>query len=221
MGYGIRMEVWGDYALFARPEMKVERVTYDVPTHSAMRGLLEAVYWHPGLKWRIDRIYVLSPIRFTNVRRNEVGSKLSSSAVRSAMAGTGPLPVLDRAKEIQQRASLLLRDVHYVIDAHFDMTAQAGPNDSADKFYAIASNRLREGKCFAQPYFGCREFPAKFRLFEKESVCVHPDFVGQTRDFGYMLYDMDYTDPERITPMFIRCEMRDGVIDLTDCEVVR
>lgn len=221
MGYGIRMEVWGDFALFSRPEMKVERVTYDVITPSAARGLLEAVYWHPGMKWRIDRIWVCAPIRYANIRRNEVASKLLASSVRAAMAGTGPLPVLDRGKDIQQRASLLLRDVRYVIEAHFDMTDRAGPGDTPEKFYAIACNRLRAGKCFHTPYFGCREFPAKFRLFEGDEPPVYPDFAGQERDFGFMLYDMDYTRPDRITPTFFRCVMRDGVIDLTDCEVVR
>lgn len=220
MGYGIRMEAWGDYALFSRPEMSVERVSYDVITPSAARGLLEAVYWHPGLKWRVDRIHVLNPIRFSNVRRNEVSSKLLASTVSAAMAGTGTMPVLDRGKDIQQRASLLLRDVRYVIEAHFDMTPQAGMDDTPDKFYAIALNRLRAGKCFHQPYFGCREFPAHFRRYEEDETPIADALRGE-RDLGYMLYDMDYDHPGRIQPMFFRCVMRDGTIDLRDCEVIR
>ena len=149
----IRMEVWGEYALFTRPEMKVERVSYDVPTPSAARGMLESVYYHPGLKWHIDRIFVLKPIRFTNLRRNEVKSKLLASSARSAMMGTGNGPLYIAASEdIQQRAAMMLRDVHYVIEAHFGMTGQAAPGDNPGKFQDIIKRRLKKGACFSQPY---------------------------------------------------------------------
>lgn len=213
----VKMEVWGDYALFTRPEMKVERVSYDVPTPSAARGMLEAVYFHPGLKWRIDRIYVMSPIRFTNLRRNEVKSKVSASNVRSAMQGNPKPLYIATSQDIQQRASMMLRDVHYVIEAHFDMTDAANPSDNPGKFQDIIKRRLRKGQAYMQPYLGCRECTANFRLWEGETV----DTIPETRDLGWMLYDMDYSDPENITPMFFRAQMVNGIIDVSNCEVVR
>ena len=127
----IQLEVWGAYALFSRPELKVERVSYDVPTPSAARGLVEAIYFHPGLRWHIDKIYVLNPIRFVSVRRNEVASKISGRNVRQAAQGGGQPLYLAAPQEIVQRASLLLQDVHYVIEAHFDMTDKAVPQEHA------------------------------------------------------------------------------------------
>lgn len=132
MGYGIRVEVWGPYALFSRPEMKAERVSYDVITPSAARGLIEAVYWKPAIRWKIDRIQVCNPIRFTNIRRNEVASKISASSVRSAI-NNGDMPYLNTSAEIQQRASMVLYDVRYVIDAHFELTDKVGPTDTKEK----------------------------------------------------------------------------------------
>ena len=213
----VKMEVWGDYALFTRPEMKVERVSYDVPTPSAARGMLESVYFHPGLKWVIDRIYVLNPIAFTNVRRNEVKSKILASSVRSAMqSGDKPL-YLVTSQDIQQRASLMLRNVHYVIEAHFDMTEKANETDNPGKFQDIIKRRLRKGQAYSQPYLGCRECTAHFALWEKEAIPTIPE----TRDLGWMLYDMDYSRQDSITPMFFRARMDNGVIDVSDCEVVR
>ena len=169
----ISLEVWGDYALFTRPEMKVERVSYDVMTPSAARGLIEAIYWHPGLRWVIDCIHVCAPIRFTNLRRNEVKSTLSARSVRTVMErGTGEL-YLCTANDIQQRAALLLRDVHYVIEAHFDVTAQS-------------------------------------RWCEEPPPC--PEELKGPRDLGWMLYDMDYTNPEDIRPLFFRASLEDGVL---------
>lgn len=127
MGYGVKVEVWGDYALFTRPEMKVERVSYDVMTPSAARGLIEAVFWHPGLKRWIDKIHVLAPIRFTNVRRNEVKAKVLGSNVKAAIGGGDTPLYISTVQNIQQRASLVLRDVRYVIEAHFKMTDRAAP----------------------------------------------------------------------------------------------
>ena len=185
----IRMEVWGDYACFTRPEMKVERVSYDVPTHSAARGMVESVYFHPGLAWRIDRIYVLSPITFTNLRRNEVKSKILSSSVRTAMTG-GQAPLYIAASEdIQQRAAMMLRDVHYVIEAHFDMTDRANASDNPGKFQDIIKRRIARGQFYHQPCFGCREFPANFKLCETIPPC--PEELKGERELGYILYDMD------------------------------
>ena len=133
----IKLEVWGDYALFTRPEMKVERVSYDVMTPSAARGLIEAIYWHPGMRWHIDRIHVCAPIRFTNLRRNEVKSTISARTARTVMErGKGEL-CLSTSEDIQQRAALLLREVRYVIEAHFEMTEQAAPGDNPGKFQDI------------------------------------------------------------------------------------
>ena len=138
----IQVEVWGDYACFTRPEMKTERVSYDVMTPSAARGLLESIYWHPGLRWVIDRIHVCSPIRFTNIRRNEVKDVISANKVKAVMnGGTGEL-YLAAPESIQQRAAMVLRDVHYVIDAHFEMTPAAAPGDNHGKFQDIIRNEL-------------------------------------------------------------------------------
>ncbi len=220
MGMGVKVRVWGDYALFSRPEMKVERCSYDVMTPSAARGILDAIYWHPGLKWKIDRIHVVRPIQFTSVRRNEVKSKISASSVLQAYnGGDKPLYISTKA-DIVQRASLLLRDVEYVIEAHFQMTDQANETDNPGKFKDIIMRRLRRGECFHMPYFGCREFPAHFSLCKEDEIRTAYDGVEE-KDLGFMLYDMDFSDPENIQPMFFRAVMRRGVVDLQNCEVVR
>lgn len=214
----IRIEVWGKDACFTRPEMKTERVSYDVITPSAARGVIESVYYHPGLKWKIDRIYVLNEIKFTNIRRNEVKSKLLASNALSIANGTSKTPYMVTSNSIQQRAAMMLQDVHYVIEAHFDMVPEkAALSDNPGKFQDIVKRRLRRGQCYSQPYLGCRECTAHVRLWEGEDIPTN----GETRDLGWMLYDMDYTDPQHIQPMFFRAKMVDGVIDLTDCEVVR
>lgn len=212
----IKMEVWGEYACFTRPEMKVERVSYDVPTPSAARGMVESVYFHNGLRWIIDHIYVCKPIRFTNILRNEVASKISARNVLTEANGK-KRSYIDRNADIQQRATTMLRDVHYVIEAHFEMTDQANPSDNPGKFQDIVKRRLRSGQAYMQPYLGCRECTAHFRLWEGGDIPT----IDETRDLGYMLYDMDYSDPENIQPMFFRAQMVHGVIDLTDCEVVK
>lgn len=219
MSYGIRVHVWGDYALFSRPELKVERCSYDMITPSAARGLLESVYWHPGLKYHIDRIYVCKPIRFTSVRRNEIKSKVLASSAMSIMNGSRKDISISSKKEIVQRAALILKDVDYVIEAHFDMTEKACEMDNPGKFKDIIMRRLRQGACYHQPYFGCREFPANFELFEKDEV--ETAYPGERKDLGFMLFDMDYTDTERIQPMFFRAILEDGILDLRDCEVMR
>ncbi|MEG1525772.1 MAG: type I-C CRISPR-associated protein Cas5c [Clostridia bacterium] len=219
MSFGIRLEAWGKYALFSRPEMKTERVSYDVMTPSAARGLIEAVYWHPGLRWIIDSIRVCKPIRFTNIRRNEISQKISASNVREVMNGKKTPLYINASKTIQQRASLVLTDVHYIISAHFEMTDKAGIGDTPEKFYAMTCERLKTGKQFTQPSFGCREFPANVRLFEGALPDCPPELCGR-RELGYMLYDMDYSDAENIRPMFFRATLIDGLMKLEDCGVV-
>jgi len=218
MGFGIKLEVWGDYALFSRPEMKVERVSYDVITASAARGIIEAIYFKPAIKWSIDKIYVCNPIEFTNVRRNEVKSKVNARNVKTAMTNGGEVTPIYTSEDILQRASLLLKNVHYIIEAHFELTDKAGESDTKEKHYNIALRRIRNGQNFHQPCFGCREFPANYRLYEGSSV--ETAYSG-VRDLGYMLFDMDFSDPDCIKPMFFRATMTDGVIDLKDCGVIR
>lgn len=219
MSHGVKVRVWGDMALFSRPEMKVERCSYDVMPPSAARGILEAIYWHPGLKWVIDKIYVKKPIQFTSIRRNEVKSKISAGSVMSVMNGGNKPLFLSTKADIAQRASLLLRDVEYVIEAHFEMTDQANETDNAGKFKDIIMRRLKRGECYHNPYFGCREFPVNFSLCEEEEI--ETAYHEQEKDLGFMLYDFDYSNPEDITPMFFRAVLRKGVLDVRDCEVVR
>lgn len=215
MSYGVRIECWGDYACFTRPEMKVERVSYDIMTPSAARGLVEAIYWHPGMRYIIDAIGLMSPIQFTNVRRNEVKSKiLSSSVLKNGTSGES-LGIVT-TQEIVQRASTILKDVHYYIDLHFKMTEKANAGDNPGKFKEMLSRRARKGQCYHQPYLGCREFPASFRLVEDDEVVqVYPE----SRDLGYMLYDMDYSDGEHMIPRFFRAKLEDGVLYLKGSEI--
>lgn len=215
MGFGIALRVRGDYACFTRPEMKAERVSYDVVTPSAARGILEAIFWKPAIAWRIDRLHVLNPIRFDSVRRNEVSSKISTRNVMQAMRGGEVALGLDASdgRERVQRASYLLRDVDYVIEAHFDLTDRAGPGDTKEKHFNMALRRMRKGQCFHQPYLGCREFPLRFELVEGE---IPPScYTGETVDLGFMLHDIDFADDK--TPVFYRAVMRDGVIDCSEC----
>lgn len=219
MSIGVRVKVWGDYALFSRAEMKVERCSYDIMTPSAARGVMEAIYWHPGMCWKIDRIHIMKPIQFTSIRRNEVKSKVSANNVLSVYNGAKKELFISSKEEIVQRASLLLKDVEYIIDAHFEMTDKANDSDNPGKFKDIIMRRLKRGECYHTPYFGCREFPVNFCLCEEEEV--HSAYeVVEEKDLGFMLYDMDYSDPENIQPMFFRAVMRRGVVDLRDCEVV-
>lgn len=213
----VKVEVWGDYACFSRPELKTEKFTYEIITPSAARGILEAIYWHPGLIWIVDRVYILSPIEFTNIRRNEVKSKISHTKVKSAMTGKNTELYIDTTSDIQQRAATVLKNVHYVIEAHFEMTDKANESDNPGKFQDIMRRRLEKGQCYHQPYFGCREFPAKFRKWEFDTVPT----VDITKQLGFMLYDLDYSDKNSITPMYFNATINKGVVDLTDCEVYR
>ena len=214
-----KFEVWGDFACFTRPELKVERVSYDVITPSAARGLIESIFWHPGLRWQIDKIHVLAPIRFQSIRMNEVGEKISGANVLAEMNG-GKKTQLVTGDCIEQRNSVVLRDVHYVIEAHFEMTDKAAPTDNPAKFIRQTTDRLKNGRCFKRPYFGCREWDVHFQEWEGEEIPTIPE----SRDLGFMLYDMNYSDPEHITPMYYRPYMENGTItvpDLNSGEVFR
>lgn len=218
----VTVEVWGEYALFSRPEMKVERVSYDVMTPSAARGLMEAIYWHPGMRWIIDRIHVCAPIRFTNIRRNEVKDTISLRKVKTVMEkGSGEL-YLATPDSIQQRAAMVLKDVRYVIEAHFEMTSKAAPGDNPGKFQDIIKRRLAKGQFYHQPCFGVREFPAQFAPCEAIPNC--PEELRGEKNLGWMLLDLDYSDPDAIIPMFFSATLRDGVLEVpayTNPEVVK
>ena len=207
----ISVEVWGEYALFSRPELKTERVSYDVMTPSAARGLLDAVLWHPGMKWIVDSIHVCAPIRFTNIRRNEVKDTVSARKAQSVMEKGGEL-YLATPESIQQRAAMVLRDVHYVINAHFEMTQRASPTDNPGKFQEMMRRRVEKGQFYHQPCFGVREFPAHFKPCTQLPPC--PEELKGEKDLGWMLLDMDYSDPENITPHFFRATLRDGVLEV-------
>lgn len=210
MAYGIKLRVWGDYACFTRPEMKAERVSYDVMTPSAARGILEAIHWKPAITWRIDRIHVMKAIRFDSIRRNEVAGKISVRNIKTAMKG-GEMDLHQYAAsstERQQRAALVLRDVEYIIEAHFEMTDKAGTSDNPGKHCDIFKRRARDGQCYMRPYFGCREFPVNFELLE-EAVPIST--LDGEQDLGWMLWDIDFTN--EMQPIFFRPTMLNGVID--------
>ncbi len=209
---GIRLKIWGDYACFTRPEMKVERVSYDVMTPSAARGILEAVHWKPAIRWVIDRIHVLEPIRFETIRRNEVGSKIPAGSVKSAMK-RGSLEGLHQVVEDnrQQRATLALKGVAYVIEAHFEMTEKAKPDDSPGKHLDMFRRRAERGQCFHRPALGCREFVADFAWADAVPPSALPE-DQRNRDLGWMLYDIDFANDRR--PMFFRARLEDGVLDV-------
>jgi len=212
IGFGIRLNVWGDYACFTRPEMKVERVSYDVMTPSAARGILEAIYWKPAIVWEIDRIHVMKPVKFDNIRRNEVLGKIPLASVKNAFQGKEAVLFKDANEERVQRASLVLRDVEYVIEAHFNLTDKAGPDDTVEKHYNVALRRMRKGQCFHHPYFGCREFPVQFEFIEGE---IPKSELKGKKDLGLMLWDIDFDND--MTPVFFRAAMNDGVIDVQKC----
>ena len=208
----IKVEVWGEYACFSRPELKIERFTYDCITPSAARGILDAVFWHPGLVWVIDKIHILSPIEFTNIRRNEVKSKLLSSKAKTAMSGKNVDLFIDTSSDIQQRAATVLKNVHYVIEAHFDMTDKANQSDNTGKFQEMMRRRVEKGQFYHQPCLGVREFPAHFRPCIELPLC--PEELKGEKDLGWMLLDLDYSDKENITPRFFRAILKDGVLEV-------
>lgn len=209
MGKGFALRVWGDYACFTRPEMKVERVSYDVITPSAARNIYQAIYWKPQIQWIIDRIHVLKPVRFTNIRRNELNAILGAGTVKTAMNdGTSPVEIfVDDSNNRAQRAGVVLRDVDYVIEAHFEETASGDGNHGkhADMF----RRRVENGQCFNQPYLGTREFSASFELVTGEMPTS--ELTGE-QDFGFMLFDIDFKND--MTPMFYRPVVNDGIIEV-------
>jgi CRISPR-associated protein Cas5d len=210
-----RIKVWGENACFTRPEMKVERVSYDVMTPSAARGVLEAILWKPAIRWHVTQIDVLNPIRWASVRRNEVGAVMSPR--------TGGLFVEDQR---QQRAGLFLRDVAYVIHAFFEMTAKAGAQDNVKKFEEIFIRRAVKGQCFHRPYLGCREFAAQFELCSFQ--VAEPNTIDESRDLGFMLFDICHdhsTDKSHIhsctdgcRPCFFRARLDRGMIQVPDVD---
>jgi CRISPR-associated protein Cas5d len=214
MSYGIRLLVSGKWALFTRPEMKVERVSYEVMTPSAARGILEAIHWKPSIRWIVEEIHVLKPIRFQSIRRNEVGAKVSTAAIRTAMK-TGDIRrlalVIDdplHPEQRQQRASTLLTDVAYLICARFTLTSKAGTDDSEGKHLDTFNRRARKGQCFHQPCLGTREFPARFELIEPGAPL--PQAIDETRDLGFMLFDVDHAGDRG--SMFFRATLDQGVV---------
>lgn len=214
MAYGIRLLVWGERACFTRPEMKVERVSYDVITPSAARGILDAIHWKPAIRWSVDRIHVLKPIRFESIRRNEVGAKLSAASVAKAMKAASTAGLATYVDEDrQQRAATILRDVAYVIEAHFDLTPKAGAEDSVGKHLDIFNRRARKGQCFHAPCMGVREFPASFRLLEDgEALPDKHASMAADLDLGWMLHDLDFEGG--MSPRFFRARMEQGVIQV-------
>ena len=209
------LEVWGDMACFTRPELKVERMSYDVITPSAARAIYEAIFWKPAIHWQITRIEVLNPIKWISVRRNEVG----------AVASRYPIYIEDKR---QQKNSLLLKDVDYRIWARMEFRSIAkrksegdlfahepGKDENPMKYYQMFERRASKGQCFTQPYLGTREFPASYRLVDAETEVLSPTLSaeqGGNKDLGIMLYDMDFSDQKNIQPMFYRAEMMHGVI---------
>jgi CRISPR-associated protein Cas5d len=206
-GSALSLYVEAPYALFSRPEMRVERVSYDVPTPSAARGVLEAILWKPEMQWRVTAIRVLRPIQMMSLRRNEVGSKAAVGTLdRHRRAGT--IATLDPVAERQQRASLVLRDVAYVIDAAVELTSRAGPGDSVTKYVEMFKRRAAAGQCAKQPYLGCREFSVHRFRSALASDCP----IALNQDLGWMLHDFDYARPSAPQPRFFRARMEGGVI---------
>lgn len=220
MAYGIRLKVWGDYACFTRPEMKVERYSYEVMTPSAARGILEAIHWKPAIRWVIDAIHVLETPRFQSIRRNEVGSKIPAGKVKSAMK-RGDLEGLQLLvdEDRQQRASTVLVKPAYVIAAHFELTAKAAPDDNEGKHLDIFNRRARRGQCFHQPCLGTREFAASFELVEEGAQTPEPPVdlrtkdlgFGEPRRLGFMLWDIDHEAKGKPSMVF-DAMLRDGVM---------
>lgn len=200
--YSFRLRVWGRNACFTRPEMKVERVSYDVMTPSAARGILEAILWKPAIRWVVERIDVLQPIKWESVRRNEIGITMSPRS-----------PCLFVEDQRQQRAGLFLRDVDYVIHARFEMTDRKGKDDNPTKFQEIFLRRAEKGQCFHRPYLGCREFAAEFSPITNGQSLPAP--IPETRDLGFMLYDLDFSGPSPM-PLWFRAQLENGSVPIPE-----
>jgi len=212
MSYGIKLKIWGERACFTRPEMKAERVSYDVITPSAARGILEAIHWKPAIRWHVDRIHVLKPVVFEAIRRNEVGSKIPSRNITQAMNSGSTVGLATYVDEDrQQRAATILRNVAYVIEAHFELTRKADETDSEGKHLDIFNRRARKGQYFHAPCLGNREFPANFSLIENDDDLPLSELTNET-DLGWMLHDFDFT--KDCTPHYFRAVMKQGIIDV-------
>jgi CRISPR-associated protein Cas5d len=209
---GFCLEVSGPYACFTRPEMKVERVSYDVITPSAARSVFEAILWKPAIRWHVQRIEVLAPIRWINLRRNEVASVISTRNVQQAMdEGEGDLAIYVE-DDRQQRAGLFLRDVAYRVHADLEIRPDRDDPEPPQKFFAMFERRAEAGQCINQPYLGCREFAARFRLVADAAGERPP--IAETRDLGWMLHDLDFSNPGDPQPVFFRAEMKAGVVEV-------
>lgn len=212
------IEVAGPFACFTRPEMKVERVSYDVITPSAARAVFEAILWKPEIRWRVWRIEVLKPIRWVNLRRNEVSAVASTRNVQQAMHADSGTLALYIEDERQQRAGYFLRDVAYRL--HADLSLVPGKaQDPLAKYAAMFARRASKGQCVNQPYLGCREFSSQFKLVTSEALTgSFPSPIAETRELGWMLHDMDYTHPTDPQPRFFRAQMQAGVVDVPPFE---
>lgn len=217
------LEVSGDFACFTRPEMKVERVSYDVMTPSSARAVFESILWKPAIRWHVSKIEVLKPIRWVSIRRNEVAKVVSADNAKTTMKkGSGNLGIYIEDEGVrQQRAGLFLRDVAYRIHAHFELQPDAGANNTPGKFLDMFERRAEKGQCVNQPYLGCREFACDFRLIDTAQPQAAP--ITETRDLGWMLHDMDYTKPADPQPRFFRAMLDNGVLQVPgwDSEEVR
>ena len=206
------LEISGEFACFTRPEMKVERVSYDVITPSAARSVFEAILWKPAMRWHVRHIEVLEPLRWINLRRNEVASVISTRNVQHAMAeGEGDLAIYVE-EDRQQRAGLFLRDVAYRVHADLEVRGDRGDPEPPQKFFSMFERRAAAGQCVNQPYLGCREFAARFRLVTDPACERAP--IAETRDLGWMLHDMDFRNPDDPQPVFFRAQMNAGVIEI-------
>ena len=212
MTHGIKLKAWGERACFTRPEMKVERMSYDVITPSAARGILEAIHWKPAFTWRIERLTVLKPVKFETIRRNEVASRVPSLNVKKAMnAGSTEGLALYVDEDRQQRAATFLKDVAYVIEARIDLKDPANTDEPIGKHLDIFNRRARKGQCFHRPCLGTREFAADFELVEGEPPAPDESLMGE-RDLGWMALDIDFARGG--LPLFFKATMRDGVIEV-------
>lgn len=211
------LEVSGDFACFTRPEMKVERVSYDVITPSAARAVFEAILWKPAIRWHVRKVEVLQPLRWISLRRNEVAAVVPVGSVKSAMKkGSGDL-ALYIEDERQQRAGLFLRDVAYRLHADLEVKADAGANNPPAKFWDMFERRAAKGQCINQPYLGCREFACNFRWIE-DAVKTPAAPIADSRDLGWMLHDLDFTDTTDPKPRFFRAELKQGVLHIPDAD---
>lgn len=207
-----KVRIRGEYACFTRPELKTERVSYEVITPSAARGILEAILWKPAVCWRVRRITLLAPVKFVQVKRNEVTSRLSVANALRGMRGGAP-PDYFAEEDRAQRNTVALREVDYAVEAELRMTARQGPDDNAKKFDEMFRRRLEKGQSHYQPYLGCREFPAVV-----EAYTGTPPPVEETRDLGHMLHDIRYGDGRNEAVLF-RAQLERGVIEVPEWEV--